>query len=106
MTDKKETREPDFWDAKSSEQLVYTTLDDSVEDYLDQADIELADSEINITVSGCCNMQIPRETLTPLEDLLEVIDEEYGNPEETYEPTEALREAEKAFVDVFLRERS
>lgn len=108
MTDEKQkeikAKEPDFWDAEESEELTYETLDEAVEGYLDQANIWLDDPTIDIIVSGFCKMEISRETLNPLDNLLDQVEEEYGNPNKDYKPTDALREAEKKFIDIFLQE--
>lgn len=89
-----------FWGSPDSEESSHETRDDAIEALLD----ELEDWPKEIVVCGYARM-IPSLSLHPLEDCLEALDEEYGNPDGTKDdPTPAMEEAEKAFLAVIERE--
>src|ERR1700690_4114385 len=56
-----------------------------------------------IKVVGYARRIVEPDFLHPLEDLIEWLDEEYGG-EDPSDITEAMKEAEKAFVAVILKE--
>jgi hypothetical protein len=95
---------PDFWDAGDNEELTSITMDDAIQEYLDSSDIDLHDPTITIMVNGFNKRDIREYDMKVLDDLLDKIDEEYGNPDKPYQPNKRLLDAEKEFVKVFLEE--
>jgi hypothetical protein len=90
-----------FWSDGVSEELCWQTEDDAVEGILDG----ITDWPTTLTIHGFARMKADTVCLDPLERCLEVLDEEFGNPDggEDY-PTPAMVEAEAAFVAVVYRE--
>jgi hypothetical protein len=77
-----EERETIYWSCENvDEQLRHTTLDEAVEDYL--VDIDWSDEEATVRVFGYARVQVSAHVRTGLEDILEAIDEEYGDPKNT-----------------------
>lgn len=111
------TDAPGFWSCDvyscddGDEQLINTEPDEAVEDRLDSmlsakttdvlADLRRDYGE-TVKVYGYKRMKL-RNDPNPeriLEDLLERIDEEHGNPEEATEPTQAMKAAAETFAYV------
>lgn len=95
-------REPIFWDTPDRENLRYSTESDAIEGILD--DLEKPFPEI-IEIAGFARMVPSEGYFCILDDVLERLDEEFGDPDgDHFEPTPAMKEAEKAFVEVIRRE--
>ena len=94
-------RKPMYWTCeKDAESFWAQTIDDAILDYINNG-FE-PDSEENITVYGYAPL-VERQCCQPLRELLECLDDEYAYDTPT-EPNGAMMDAEKAFVDVILRE--
>lgn len=93
----------EFWSATDDEILSHETVDEAVESFLEDCD----QFPETIEIRGYARMQPSPDVLRPLEDLLEYLDEEYGDPDGP--PTEAtakMKEAERAFINVVLQDYS
>lgn len=98
--------ESKFWGAHDDERLVYTSADDAIEAILDALEPAEFDEIGEVTVYGFQPMK-PSPSLgwDPLDILLEQLDEQHGDPEgDGTRPTEAMRAAEKVFIDAVLAE--
>ena len=103
MTPNNNERKPIFWTCcPDAERLSCDTLDEAVEEYLDGMDQSFP---ITVEVTGYARMEV---TDNPhyhrcLEQLLELLDEEYGDPEDGPDgPTKEMEEAEGVFVKIVL----
>jgi hypothetical protein len=76
-------REVIFWSCENVDELRHTDADDAVEDYLESMDINWEDEEATVSVYGYARMRVSAHVRTGLEDILEAIDEEYGDPNTT-----------------------
>jgi len=93
---------PDFWGSPDDERLVHTDEYGAIEAILEDMADPLPEK---ITICGFAKMVVNVLVLNPLEDCLEKLDEEYGDPEGEYsEPTEAMREAEHTFLRAIRKE--
>lgn len=108
-----------FWDCvPDKERLYHSDREDAIEDHLDQmlnpkmtaADVLAALPE-KVTVYGWARTEVDRAKLakllseSALEDLLERLDEDYGDPDgDPTDPTEKMQQAEAAFIRVVLDE--
>ena len=87
----------EFIPSRSRDQAIKEEL----EDYLYATD-ELPDT---FTLVRYERMTIKPSEISPLEDVLQQLDEEYGNPEVDYtEPTESMLRAEREFAEAILSE--
>lgn len=107
MSDK-EKREPTLWAIGDPETLTHTDMHEAIEEWVEN---ELWESNIyaipdTVTVTGYARMEISTHLLNPLEHVLEYLDEEFGSPFDSNwtEPTERMKEAEKAFLQVIKEE--
>lgn len=102
-----------FWSLGDEEELTFDEIDDVVEDFLDnfwepdmtpQQFLDKIPEEIEVI--GYKRMKPTVEQCDrALEDLLEFLDEEYGNPNgEATKPTEAMKAAEREFIEKVLAE--
>jgi len=96
-------RKVKYWGDGDSEVLIYTTEDEAIEHILDV----MQPFPEQIEIVGFAEMKPPRvEDFTGnfLETILENLDEEYGNPDNTHytEPTENMKKAEEAFIKAVL----
>ena len=95
-------KEPVLWGSPDEERLVYTDEDVAIEAILDGIDGPLPET---ITICGFARMEVDTLRLNPLEDCLETLDEEYGDPDGEYsESTEAMKEAERVFLAAIKKE--
>lgn len=86
-----------------SERLRWDNIDDAMMEFFENVPRELWPE--TVTVNGFARMTVDRKRLCPLDLLLEELDEEYGDPEGDYPiPTDAMKGAEKTFLDVVLSE--
>jgi hypothetical protein len=91
----------EFYGIGDQESLIHQDFDECVEDYLDQCDR----LDIAFDVQGYKTCTIATRFLQPLEHVLELLDEEYGDPEGGYtKPTEKMKEAEESFLEAVLSE--
>ena len=97
-----EERKIVYWGGPEEERLQYSDKEDVIEAILEDFD-ELPET---IEVCGYARMNINLGgAYGPLERILESLDEEYGDPDgDGSEPTEAMKEAEKAFMAVIAQE--
>jgi hypothetical protein len=110
----KSNKEPKFWDCSNPDVLVHTNKYDAIEEYLDNLlEIGMSKEEMirfldfNLMVAGYAPMDVKfsEQWFSPLEDVLERLDEEFGDPDgERTEPTKKMKEAEEAFMKVILSE--
>ena len=93
-----------WWGLPDSERLVHSTPDEAIEEILDQASCPLADYG-EVVVVGYANVEPVWKAASILEDFLDRLDEEYGDPDgDITEPTEAMKQAADAFVRAVLAE--
>jgi hypothetical protein len=93
--------EIDLWDSPDQESLHgYTTKDEAIEMILDDMEI---DPE-TIIVCGYKRMELNIDHCYPLENLLEWLDDDYGDPDEATGPTSAMLEAEEVFLAAVKKE--
>lgn len=97
-------REVKFWAAPDTERLVHTDFDEAVEDILDGMEpTPIAELPETIEVAGFARAIVPLNVLyKPLEDIIERLDEDYGDPEGEYftESTDTMREAQAQFLQI------
>lgn len=95
-------KEPVLWGSPDDERLEYADEDVAIEAILDGIDGPLPET---ITICGFARMEVDILRLNPLEDCLETLDEEYGDPEGEYsESTETMKEAERVFLAAIKKE--
>lgn len=101
-----ETRKVELWDCDDgAEFLIHRDMDDAIESHLDGT----GQTEGTLKVYGFARMKIPDNYLDEgrlVEDVLERLDEEFGNWEEGTEPTEAMLEAARTFHKAIIAEYS
>src|SRR5690554_6227942 len=93
-----------YWGRVDDERLRHETMHDAVEDILDGLPEPLPS---HITVFGYARVIIDPFSLNVLDDLIEQLDVEYGDPErcnEVTSTTAAMRRAEHEFVAAVLAE--
>lgn len=107
-------REAMFWSVGETETLTYFEVDDAVEAFLDDMDVEdssaqglrTAFGEIgDVTVTGYAHEQpcVTDVAAYVVEDLLEYLGNNFGNPEDYGpEPTQEAKDAAQHFVKVVL----
>ena len=91
-----------FWDCnEDAETLYHESIDEAVDAYLD--DLKKLDLDEEITVYGSVPMEIPDSQFEVLDDLLERLSEDFGNPDgDTVTP--GMLAAEKAFIEAMKKE--
>ena len=96
-------REIVYWDHADKEYLTHGDKDEATEYILDDIDGPLPKT---IEICGYARMDtgLEPESLaeTILEGLIESVDEEYGSPDESFEPTDEMVEAAKELAKVFI----
>lgn len=100
-----------FWDCCDSEELYHSDKDEAIEAFLDGFMLPVMKPEDwaavpkTIEVSGYVRAKVDRNLDgIPLEHILELLDEDYGNPDAETKPTKRMKEAEKEFLKVVLEE--
>lgn len=91
-----------FWDALDRERLTHETIGEAIDDYLESSlrVVTIGDT-ITVTAHGRARVDMPHV----LEWALECLNEEHGDPEEWVNtPTDAMKVAEKAFLEVLAAE--
>lgn len=97
-------REIVYWDCSYHEQLTYEDQDEAIEAYLDDLD-DVKNLPETIEVNGYARMVFNPAHCHALTHVLEHMDEEYGDPDGGYtEPTEAMKAAEKVFLEAVAKE--
>jgi hypothetical protein len=96
-------REPQFWGPVDAEGcLTAEDENDAIEQILDAMDEPLPG---RITIAGYALSQVKISPRGVLDNLLEQLDEDYANPEgDATEATEAMKEAERVFLEVITKE--
>lgn len=91
------------WDEPGQEDLRFSDEYEAIQCILEDTDDPLPEK---IVLCGFARMEItPTIVPHPLEDLLDQLDDEYGNPNgDPTEPTEAMEKAEKRFLKAIYRE--
>ena len=98
-------REVVFWSCEQvDEELHHTDADDAVESYLDDVDaIDWEDADATVTVYGYARMPVSAHVRSGMEGILESIDEELGDPNNTRRihemVTPGMENAFQALVD-------
>ena len=86
-----------YWSVTEDERLTHTDRDDAILLYLDTYDV--AHLPATITVTGYARMNVSVRADLALERVLEVMDEEYGDPDgDGNEPTPAMIAAAETFA--------
>lgn len=98
--------EADFYSCQAdAEELFETDPDEAIEAHLDNV-VDFRPLPEEITIYGWKKVALEprRDCLVDLaiEPVLERLDEDYGDPEEATEPTEAMLAATRAFIDAVL----
>lgn len=94
-------KQPDYWGLEDADRLYHDDKDEAIEAILEDMEPEPE----TIEICGFVTMEINVKGYDPLEDILERLDEEYGDPDgDPTKPTEAMIEAEKAFLAVIEKE--
>ena len=101
-------RTPEYYSCNDGyETLIHTDRDEAIHDYLDQYDDDNAPD--TVTVYGFAKM-VPDakwQAITMLDNLLDVLDNEYGDPNGhagQYGATDTMRDAALEFVNKVLAE--
>lgn len=103
--DPKHVRQPVFWGSPDDERLEHSDEDEAIEAILDEMGYPHPDWPETITICGFARMEVDLPSLNPLEDCLDRLDEEYGDPDgEPAQPTEAMKEAERVFLETIRKE--
>lgn len=93
-----------YWDHNNAEILYYTEIDDAIENYLDglnpiPKEIEMIEYESKVLPIDCIELKFG------LTNILENIDEIYGNPEDDYTiPTDNMIKAYETLKDIIVKE--
>lgn len=94
-----------LWGQDGDELLIHYSADEAIEDIIDGRHPDPIDSIGKITVYEYEPRDVNGRYFYPLEWMLEILDEEYGDPNDCgTEPTEKMKAAEKVFVDAVLSE--
>jgi hypothetical protein len=102
MKDKTDGREIVCWDEPDREDLRYTDEYEAIEGILEDWDGPL---EGTLIICGYARMLVGTAYMHPLEDILDTLDEEFGNPYgDLSEPTPKMKQAEAAFLKVIEEE--
>lgn len=101
---RRDTKEVVYWDCEDSEQLRHETVDEAIEAFIDGFD-DPAMVPQTIEVKGYRRVPVEAYGINILDDVLEALDEEYGDPDgDSTEPTPAMKKAEAAFLDTICSE--
>jgi len=104
MSDETTNREPKFWGINGPERLSATDPDEAIEEYLDDISPE-EDTPKTITVYGYVPMQATLDPTRYLENILEALDEEYGDADgDGTTPTDNMKLAMQICCDAILKE--
>lgn len=95
-------REPELWGSEDDEYLTCTDENEAITYILDGY-MSIKHLPETITVCGFARMIVNAGVLSPLEDLVEWLDQEYGG-EDFSEITEKMKEAEKVFIAAVLED--
>lgn len=92
----------EIWYGVDGQEQLDSSIDECIERYLDECE----DFDFTFFVYEFRTMKVNPKCLNVLEQLLETLDEEYGNPEgcDWTQPTESMVAAEKVFVEAVLSE--
>ena len=102
-----------FWECGDPEELSNTELDEAVEYYLDgflfDDLVNLINKRETITVTGYARLTIDEETIryfarSMLDDCLERLDDEYGDPNGWTEVTEEMKQFMELYAVPFVRQ--
>jgi len=94
-----------FWGGDGDEVLIYTDPHEYIENLLDSYHPESLYSTGTITAYEYKPMTVTASDCgAPLEYILEMLDEEYGSPDKGFTATDAMIQAEKAFINAVLAE--
>jgi hypothetical protein len=101
---KQNNREVVFWSTQEDDDMLCESdMDQVVQDYLDQHTLE--DGETELTVYGFASVECRIKEGTSLDNLMEYLDEDYGDSNGYgTEKTQAMKDAEKVFHEIVLRE--
>ncbi|MHA1676471.1 MAG: hypothetical protein ACTSU6_04765 [Candidatus Njordarchaeales archaeon] len=97
---KEKTQDIEFWDCEDAEVLYYEDKNEAIEKILDGVHPDVFPSEIEICgyVKRTINCSISNRADSVLESILEGLDEEYGNPEDSTEPCKDMIKTTNEFV--------
>lgn len=95
-----------FWGDDGCEVLTHSDPDEAIEAYIDGFHPDPIATIGEITMYEYAPMKVSvSDCLSPLELVLENLDEEYGDPDgDGYEVTDAMKAAEKAFLEIVAAE--
>lgn len=99
---KQDASAAEFWDCSDEcERLIHTEISEAVEDWADGVHPDPLPETVE--VYGFAALLLPpveRMASELLANLLERLDEDYGDPEDTTAPTQAMQDAALAFATV------
>jgi hypothetical protein len=95
-----EERIPERWDTPEAERIMYETEDEAIEGILEN----IEGLPETIAICGYARMKPNYAHCEPLVDVLDALDQDYGDPDESTEPSAAMVEAERAFIAVIEKE--
>ena len=90
-----------YYGEEGQEQLRAKTIDEAVYEILDYTFPNLPES---VEVVKWVQMEVQWQHFHPLEDMLERLDEDYGDQETGTEPTDTMIEAEKVFTEAIKKD--
>ena len=94
-----------YYGGEGDERLSCSTVDEYMESVLDIMPMEKWPETIR--VSSFIRLTVDRREVALLDDVLDRLDENYGDPEgyaaDAYQPTKEMRDAEKALQDLILK---
>jgi hypothetical protein len=94
-------RKIELWGKEDAEYLHCVDKNEAIAEALD----DMGELPETIKICGYARMKISTATFSPLEEIIEVLDENFGDPEgAATELTEVMEEAEKAFLAVIEKE--
>jgi hypothetical protein len=98
-----DNRKIEFWGEPNAENLYHSTEDDLIDEMLEGMD----PPPETLTICGYARAQLQPADLdfhTPLNDILDDLDEEYGSPDDATEPTENMIKAERELINTIRKE--
>ena len=90
-----------FYGHPDNEHLSATSIAEAIDMQIEDCWPDIPDS---VEVVKWVQLQVPWQRLNVLDDLLENLDETYGDPEDCTTSTQAMRDAEKVFIEAIKKD--
>ena len=94
---------PLFYAVASEHPEPHPSAYQAIESYLANLEQD-QDPPETLTIVTLTPHQVDRNLFHPLEELLDQLQEKYGNPEDYQKPTQKMRDAEQTFIDTVFAE--